>query len=354
MRYVFFDIECADGGKGSICSFGYVITDTDFNVLEKRDIIINPDARFYLSSKTKKPELVLAYSKSEFRKAPKFPKYYHEIRALLEAKDQIVIGHSVRDDAGFLCKSCQRYSFPSINFSFTDSQRIYADYIGCKEQVSLDHACESFGIVKSGTIHKSDEDAFATMQLVREVCKTTEISLPEYKEKCKCSGAVKDFQISCDYIRPKHHTELDAEGYRILPPGKENCIWHGTKNEAMFLAFLKEMSSVLPAKNILGGKKISFSLNYERSHYREMLILVKKITSLGGKYTMKASACDIFVSVNAKNRHGKEKICYRLIAVNEAKAKGGEIEIISFDELLSRLSLSYEELKNLAEPVSVF
>ncbi len=350
MRYVFFDIECADGGKGSICSFGYVITDTDFNVLQKRDIIINPDARFYLAGKSKKAELVLAYSKAEFRKAPKFPKYYHEIRALLEAKDQIVVGHSVRDDAGFLCKSCQRYSLPCVNFAFTDSQRIYANYADCKEQVSLDRACEAFGIGKSHTIHKSDEDAFATMQLVREICQATGIALSDYHEKCKCSGEVKDFAITCDYIRPKHHAELDAEGYRILPPGKENCIWHGTKNEAMFLAFLKERSTIIPVANILGGKKICISLNYERSHYREMLILVQKITSLGGKYTMKASACDIFVSVNAKNRRGKEKVCYRLIAVNEVKAKGAEIEILSLDEFLPMIGLSREELKRLAEP----
>ena len=27
MKYLFFDIECADGGKATICSFGYVIAD---------------------------------------------------------------------------------------------------------------------------------------------------------------------------------------------------------------------------------------------------------------------------------------------------------------------------------------
>ena len=27
MKYLFFDIECADGGKATICSFEYVIAD---------------------------------------------------------------------------------------------------------------------------------------------------------------------------------------------------------------------------------------------------------------------------------------------------------------------------------------
>ena len=48
MRYVFFDIECADGGKGSICSFGYVICDEEFREIESDDIIINPDSAYKL------------------------------------------------------------------------------------------------------------------------------------------------------------------------------------------------------------------------------------------------------------------------------------------------------------------
>ena len=39
MKYVFFDIECANcyQGKGKICSFGYVITNENFDVEEKYD-----------------------------------------------------------------------------------------------------------------------------------------------------------------------------------------------------------------------------------------------------------------------------------------------------------------------------
>ncbi len=83
MRYVFFDIECADGGKGSICSFGYVITDEHFHELESADIIINPESRFYLVGRSKRPDIILSYSEAEFRKAPKFPVYYQKIKALV-------------------------------------------------------------------------------------------------------------------------------------------------------------------------------------------------------------------------------------------------------------------------------
>ena len=50
MEYLFFDIECAncDGGNGKICSFGYVLADSRLDVMEKRDIVINPKAPFKL------------------------------------------------------------------------------------------------------------------------------------------------------------------------------------------------------------------------------------------------------------------------------------------------------------------
>ena len=51
MNYIFFDIECANcqNGQAKICSFGYVITDESFTVLEKEDWIVNPKAPFLLT-----------------------------------------------------------------------------------------------------------------------------------------------------------------------------------------------------------------------------------------------------------------------------------------------------------------
>jgi hypothetical protein len=48
MKYLFFDCECANcyDHEGKICSFGYVITDESFRLLEEKDIIINPNAPF--------------------------------------------------------------------------------------------------------------------------------------------------------------------------------------------------------------------------------------------------------------------------------------------------------------------
>ena len=63
MKYVFFDIECANcfQGNGKICSFGYVVTDEKFKILEKKDIPMNPHSKFHLFGNKNHPGIVLAY-----------------------------------------------------------------------------------------------------------------------------------------------------------------------------------------------------------------------------------------------------------------------------------------------------
>ena len=139
MNYIFFDIECADGGAGSICSFGYVVTDEKFNEIFSRDILINPPGKFRLVGREDRPDVHLAYDEQEFRISPKFYYYYDEIKALLEGEDKIVIGHSVKNDAEFLNKSCKRYKLPYINFRFVDTQKIFSKVSGNRKQVSLEN-----------------------------------------------------------------------------------------------------------------------------------------------------------------------------------------------------------------------
>ena len=45
-----FDIECVhEKNVQYMLSFGYVITDEDFNVIEKEDVLINPNLPFSLT-----------------------------------------------------------------------------------------------------------------------------------------------------------------------------------------------------------------------------------------------------------------------------------------------------------------
>ena len=82
MRYLFFDIECCNGRD--ICEFGYVITDENFNILEKDDIIINPENKFNLTGRPGGRNISLFYSKDVYYKAKTFPHYYDRIKKLIE------------------------------------------------------------------------------------------------------------------------------------------------------------------------------------------------------------------------------------------------------------------------------
>ena len=100
MRYLFFDIECSEGK--SMCSFGYVLTDEKFRILEKDDILMNPEAIFHTGAWGKKnreayPGIEMAYPKEVFLKSPTFPALYEKSKRLSNIR--------IRPSSGFRIKT---------------------------------------------------------------------------------------------------------------------------------------------------------------------------------------------------------------------------------------------------------
>ncbi len=319
MRYVFFDIECADGGKGSICSFGYVITDEHFHELESADIIINPESRFYLVGRSKRPDIILSYSEAEFRKAPKFPVYYQKIKALLEREDQIVVGHSVQDDVNFLCKDCARYGLAPLKFRFADSQSFYSSVYGEAGQLGLDRACELFSIPKPQDVHNSEEDARASMLLVKAICEEKKVFFPNYIKEHRVWGETQDFKIFCSYIHP---------------------------NRTMFVAFLEKLEPKNKREQILRGKTVCVSMAIEQPRQAQIYHLAQAIADAGGRYTRVASECDIFLMASAE----PGRVCKRTKTARDAKRGGRKIEMLSLEDFLKRLGISKEEYQDFPLP----
>ena len=319
LRYVFFDIECADGGKGSICSFGYIITDEHFRELESDDIVINPESRFRLAGRAKKPDILFAYTEEEFRKAPAFPAFYRKIQILLDRADQLVIGHSVQDDVNFLCKACERYNLPALKFRFLDSQSLYARVFERSGQVGLDRACEEFSIKKPTDIHKSEEDARATMHLVEKICVSRHIDLYRYQQEQRIWGETQNFKIFCSYIHP---------------------------NRTMFQLFLENVRPKHERPHIFDGKCVSVSMAIEQPREAQIYHLVQMIVDAGGTYTRVSSGCDIFVTTGS----AEGRVCKRTKTAQEAKRGGKRMEFITLEELLRRLSITREQYEALPLP----
>lgn len=337
MKYVFFDIECANcyQGKGKICSFGYVITNENFDVEEKYDMIINPDSKFNLG-----PDIKLAYTKSEFRHASQFPMFYDEIDALLTDPDAMIFGFSANNDARYIRDECIRYELPHIDYVFYDVQQMYMGYDNTKNQPSLVGICDRYGIPESQDVHKSDDDAFMTMEVLRNLCSITNKTV---------SDLIRDY--------PRSVGEMKNGEFRwVNNPGKEEKNQKNKKTKmnksnqmrkysANYRYFLRFCNSLVPSENEalpLYGKRVCISVNYEERHFSQMLSIAEQISMLGGKYDCSSDTCDLFVKYELIKTDGTPKKCPRLAHVIEKNNNGDNIAVIDFEDFLGLTGIDPE------------
>lgn len=186
MKYLFFDVECANcqNGEGKICSFGYVLTDEGFKVLKKKDILVDPAAKFMLGNARVGKGIKLAYPLFRFQRAFTFPHYYKEIKNLLEDKETICFGFAVFQDVSYISYSCRRYGLPVIDFSFFDIQRFEKMLNHRNNSSGLDSLVEEYGLT-SYTYHRSDDDAMMTMEVLRELLRRSGLGMEEMLKKYK-------------------------------------------------------------------------------------------------------------------------------------------------------------------------
>ena len=142
MKYLFFDIECAGVFKNvaKICAFGYCLVDEQFHILEKEDLLINPQGHFHLTDRKGEQGLVLPYKYDDFKKYPTFVERADKIYALLQDKDTLVVGHAVMNDVKYLNLESKRFSLPSFAFHFADTQFVYMNVTG---ELSLQFGLET-------------------------------------------------------------------------------------------------------------------------------------------------------------------------------------------------------------------
>lgn len=185
MNYLFFDIECANcfNNRGKICEFGYVLTDTNFNELERDNIIINPNAKFdsYVIKK------MLTYTKQEYKNAKLFPSYYKQISNIISS-DVMIFGHSIDSDARYLNDECKRYNLPFLKYKFYDVMHMYKGYSGEKDLLGLKKIAIELGSKQQENEHRAVDDALATMDILRTLCSKLNCdtsSLIDLYEDCK-------------------------------------------------------------------------------------------------------------------------------------------------------------------------
>ena len=186
--YLFFDIECANcyGGVGKMCSFGYVLVNSDWEILDEDDVVMNPEEEFDWYLFTGKHGCKLAYSKDYFRSQYNFERYYPSIKKLIETGNRRIFGFSVKNDIGFLQSACERYGLSSINYAAFDVANIIDSANKVKEGKGLEEWCKIYNVpLENFTSHKSSDDAKMTMLLLKAFCKENNETLETITEKNK-------------------------------------------------------------------------------------------------------------------------------------------------------------------------
>lgn len=344
MDYLFYDIECSDGRH--MCSFGYVITDEYFNILEKADILINPEAIFHTGAWSKKnrekdPGIELAYPKERFKANPTFPGRYERIQRLLQHDDRKIIGFSHHNDALFLTVACKRYELPVINYKFYDAQEMFGESRNIVNQVALNAIAEALEVDLSKLVqHRSDDDAEASMLVTKALCEDLGLTIEELIGHCpRCAGEVTAEGKCKYYVREAKRAEKRMRAAAV----RSNRMT--TKNLEEFKKYVRGLKPDPILELTLRGKKVTLNSPYEYKHFKEACLIAKEIAARGGRYVRMGSEADIYVA------DGQGKRCMRLPHVKRAIAAGKAVETITFGELLTRLSLTEKELENAEFPV---
>ncbi len=288
MKYLFFDIECSVVSKMSakICAFGYCLTDEKFYILEKEDILINPQGGFHLTDRKGTQGLVLPYKYDEFKKYPTFCDKKEKIYALLQDKETLVVGHATMNDVKYLNLESKRFSLPSFDFSFADTQFLYMNRIGdFSRQFGLGVIAEELKV--DFVAHRAVDDAFATMKIAEALCR-------EEGENATLPDLLKKYQIQLGRIGDYEITQTTSAAFAAHKIEVERKKEQREKLKAEFHVFADREKRKRAKDGILKDKSVCFShpLELELPLSKRLL---RAAFAQAARLTYRAEECDIYV-----------------------------------------------------------
>lgn len=180
-KYLFFDIESIDRKSRFICTFGYVLIDENFNILESDDILINPNVIEYDWYVLKN---MFYYTKEDALASPTFEHFFERINSLVASPDIVVMGYAIANDLDYLRNDYDRLGVSSDNLFGYDIQLFYKEHNSLINGAKLFYLAKSFGIDTSKYIeHKSSDDAVVSMLIAKHYCDTLNLTLEQFIDK---------------------------------------------------------------------------------------------------------------------------------------------------------------------------
>ncbi|MBR2442013.1 MAG: 3'-5' exonuclease [Clostridia bacterium] len=288
MKYLFFDIECSVVSKkaAKICAFGYCLTDEKFNILEKEDLLINPQGGFHLTDRKGTQGLVLPYEYGSFKKYPTFKERAEKIYALLQDTDTLVAGHATMNDVKYLNLESHRFSLPSFKFDFADTQFLYMNRVGdFSRQFGLGIIAKELGV--QFVAHRAVDDAYATMKIAEAMCR-------EEGEDTILPDLLKKYGVKLGRIENYEITQTTSVGLTAYKEAQERKKEERERTKAAFYRFMDKEKRKRAKEGLLKNQTVCFSHPLELD-----LPLSKKLLSAafaeGAFFTSRAEECDLYI-----------------------------------------------------------
>ena len=267
-----------------ICAFGYCLTDEQFHILEKEDILINPQGHFHLTDRKGSQGLVLPYKYEDFKKYPTFPAVASKIYALLQDEDTVVAGHATMNDVKYLNLESTRFSLPPLHFRFADTQFLYMNKIGeFSRQFGLGAIAQELGV--EFTPHRAVDDAYATMKIAEAMCKAEGVNFVELLQK---------YEITLGETKNLETTQNTSVGYEKHLAEVARRKEEREKNRADFARFFDREKRKRAKEGKLKGKTVCFSHPLVNDAKRAKELLSQALAA-GAFYTFRAEECTLYV-----------------------------------------------------------
>ena len=268
--------------------FGYILTDENFKILRKDEIVMSPgrgrENRFYLKGRKGQRDLELAYDYDYYYDQPEFPVFYEKIKKLIEAENTVCFAWSSGNDMLHLFHTCKRYRKEPLRFICYDVQKIASNFLGIKKPLSLKNACISI-VGKNSTIqlqeHLSSDDAKMTMMILEAVC-------------------VLERKNSSSLIAESEYAKEDAYDYVLNIDARKNEKQKRKERHQFYKRMVKEDELLLQNPDFKGERyNVSGKI---KNKVEDLDSVIEKIHSLGGVVVDNLVNTDLFVTYDEDNQ----------------------------------------------------